>query len=516
MDRELDPLTPKIGTGLKGYRVSFRDPHKPGRIVSARLGTRDPDRAKAICLDLDRFRAHPDPESIPRAEIVLRQARAVVVYFGQDSKQAQWVEDLAPAEPTAGETDAEQMFRAVLAKLNLTDRQRKALMDTLKAYVRLAVEERDAELRDLRTKVRVREPELEDLRRKVRDLESQQNKHVRTAVNVAVETWIGEYKASEKTRREAAAKLRAFADYMVLHGKRRLGDIEGADISAWLAQLKTKPNVNRRAQPVTAVTRRNFRANLSIFYRWARRRYRMTEDPLEHADPVTGVSRRPEQVIAIRRIADLEHMLKALEPHPYWRAVVAVACLAGPRYAELAWLRVEDVYLDNGYLRITSRTGGRGVTGTKTGRERTVPIERTVLLQVLKDHVADRIAARKRRGASKAESSPWLFPSTVDEGPKRRTKSEPGQWSDNGVFLNAWEEVAKACRTQRRKPWSKAAYWAYGPREWRHCAGVAMGHSGVSTLRISDWLGNSEDIARRHYIGHVGGEHWPFEYGANG
>ena len=38
MDRELEPLTPKIGTGLKGYRVSFRDPHKPGRIVSARLG----------------------------------------------------------------------------------------------------------------------------------------------------------------------------------------------------------------------------------------------------------------------------------------------------------------------------------------------------------------------------------------------------------------------------------------------------------------------------------------------
>jgi len=57
-----------------------------------------------------------------------------------------------------------------------------------------------------------------------------------------------------------------------------------------------------------------------------------------------------------------------------------------------------------------------------------------------------------------------------------------------------------------------AYYWDYGPRQWRHCAGTAMGRAGVSTLRISQWLGNSESICRRHYIAPSGAALWPLRW----
>ena len=71
----------------------------------------------------------------------------------------------------------------------------------------------------------------------------------------------------------------------------------------------------------------------------------------------------------------------------------------------------------------------------------------------------------------------------------------------------------EASRASKPSKDGKDECWEYGPAEWRHCAGTAMGHAGVSGLRISQWLGNSEAICRRHYIADVGATNWPLSWG---
>jgi hypothetical protein len=159
---------------------------------------------------------------------------------------------------------------------------------------------------------------------------------------------------------------------------------------------------------------------------------------------------------------------------------------------------VDDVYLDNGYLRVTTRASGRvAARGTKTGRERNVPIERRVLLPILAAWV------QKQKNAG----SPWLFPALNPDGLIKRTKTPDGVWSDNGVWHDYWT-AARVRLGVVGKP-----HYDYGPAKWRHTAGTAMGHSGLSSLQISRNLGNSEDVANRHYVARLApGKCWPLRW----
>lgn len=205
----------------------------------------------------------------------------------------------------------------------------------------------------------------------------------------------------------------------------------------------------------------------------------------------------------------LTTLLDALKPFPYWRAWIAFATLTGPRWSEQARLRLENLSEDLTEVRIY---------GKKTATYRRVPIEQNVLKPILRDYLDN--------FRDKDDESGLLFPalfsghgSGVDciwrattfhkhwlggwnpLKDKKTGKIEPHGTKAVGVS----EKIQKALK-------SKAAFLSYGPAEWRHCGGTAMGHAGVSTLRISMWLGNDEKIARRHYIGHVGSTNWPLKY----
>ena len=245
---------------------------------------------------------------------------------------------------------------------------------------------------------------------------------------------------------------------------------------------------------VSQVTKAKNKRYLSAFFSWAFRKYDLSENPIAKTLPVAGVDRNPENIIAIRSYEGLVEFLDALKPWPYWRAWVAVACLAGPRWSEQCWLKAKDVYLKNGYLRVTTRTGGRNPTGTKTGRERNVPIEQTILHKILEEHT----------DALKMTET-WLFP-----GPSE-LKTTGGRWRENAQFLSAWRRVAAEANS---KTDGAAEYWHYGPAEWRHTAATAMGHSGMSALQISQWIGNSPSVCLRHYISPVGPNRWPLNWGA--
>lgn len=263
-----------------------------------------------------------------------------------------------------------------------------------------------------------------------------------------------------------------------------VGDVRVKDLMMWMDTLKGKKG--RDLHVLTRLKRRNYVTN---FCNWMYRFYDLRENPAAKLLPVAGASKAPEHIVAIRRYDELMKLINDT-PEGYWRTWVAVACLAGPRWREQCYIKTSDVYLSEGYIRITSRTSGRTVAGTKTGRERNVPIERRVLMPLLREWV------KHQSGAGET----ILFPDTSGEGATARTKTDEGVWSDNGVWWDHWRKV---CPT-----WHEM-----GPAEWRHTAGTAMGHAGMSSLEISRALGNSEDVARRHYIAELSaGKRWPLSW----
>jgi integrase len=277
------------------------------------------------------------------------------------------------------------------------------------------------------------------------------------------------------------------------------------------------------APELSPVTRKKFRAYLSTFFSWARDRYDLPENPAREID-VPGVSRSAEDIQAIRRYEDITEIAAALRDWPYWRALWLMGVLAGPRWDELRQMRIADVALQARTLTIRA---------AKTGRQRSTPIEGSLLLPALRAHLERR--ARERQGEDVdlplfggpgdgaepeavrlAARTDLLFPSYVDEGTRPRTRTEAGLWSDSSTFLRAWRRVIRMAWRQQSegRAWSEApAHWGYQPREWRHSAGSCMGHCGLSSLLISQWLGNSEAVAKRHYIPPVSAESWPLNYG---
>ena len=82
-------ITPRLRSDGKGYRVQFRNPRVQNRNVTTSLGTRDEQKARAICHDLALLCEDPalwqDPTS-PR--LLAYGRRALEIFFGQEHRKA--------------------------------------------------------------------------------------------------------------------------------------------------------------------------------------------------------------------------------------------------------------------------------------------------------------------------------------------------------------------------------------------------------------------------------------------
>jgi len=340
------------------------------------------------------------------------------------------------------------------------------------------------------------EREKQDLQVELEHYRRLTNRHITMSLGDAAAAFRAAYPQGHEARtaRRVAAAVNSFV--AAAGPERNLGKVAARDIDGWLRAYRNQHD----GTEVGPVTRSRLRAYLSIFFSWATREYDLAENPIRKTAPIAGARHRPENIRAIRRLTDLRALLDALSEWPYWRAWVATAVLAGPRWSEQAWLKIDDVFLEEGYLRITSRASGPRLAGTKTGRERNVPLEKTVLLPILREHL------RQHDGAH-----PWVFPS-LREAPWPRKKTPPGLWSGSSAFLDAWKPVARAAR---EKAGGSGECWEYGPAEWRHTFGTALGMCGFSSLEISRLMGNSPQIAERHYISvqaEDAGRRWPFRW----
>lgn len=294
---------------------------------------------------------------------------------------------------------------------------------------------------------------------------------------------------AQKTRREAKYAIDLFLNSLESGAKTQLRDVRAAQVDAWVNAVEGR----RMGAKLSARSRNKMRAYVSSFLSWAARRYDLASNPMDNSVPASGERRNPENIVAIRSEAQIRAVIAAFKPDIYWQAVVAVGVLAGPRYKELVSIRIDSVHLDERYLILT---------GWKTGRQRRVQIEGSVLAGILKRYLKWRSV---QRGG--VWETGWLFPSTVEPNEwKPRYKSEPGIWSDNGVFLDE-------LRRRRVLIYRAGGVWDYGPWEWRHTFGTILGHCGMTSREIANAMGNSEKVAADHYVlpGRMG-DRWGFLY----
>lgn len=516
-----------------GFIVWFRHPHL-GKAVKASCQTTDQALADLIAAHLTIFVNTPNDYPLTDASFHSVagsfNSRAIEIWYGRAPHQV-------PATP----------WEVIVADLII---QYPVAREHFEIHTQLL-----QEVPILRTRVQELEAEIARLRR-------QCGVHARVALRAAVEAWALEYPTGHASRtvREALKVVRDFLAWAEgQHGRKVfVGQIRRGDVARWLAEVRSsKPapaapslegggpalaqhgtahaharegglkqgqvEENSPAPELSSVTRKKFRAYLSTFFSWARDRYDLPENPAREID-VPGVGRSAEDIQAIRNYDELIEISNALRDWPYWRTLWLTGVLAGPRWDELRKMRVSDIGLNARAITIRA---------PKTGRQRFCPIEGTILLPALRSHLERR--ARERQGEDvdlplfggpgdgaepeavrQAALTDLLFPSYVDEGTKPRTKTEAGLWSDSSTFLRALKQAMKRAWAQHSNgaDWGKAPpAWKYQPREWRHSAGSAMGHCGCSSLQISQWIGNSEAIARRHYIPPVSGKRWPLDYG---
>jgi integrase len=161
-------------------------------------------------------------------------------------------------------------------------------------------------------------------------------------------------------------------------GTHKLSDLHRNDLQDFTEQLI--------AEGLDASTVRNILMPLRVIYRRAIQRGDVTVNPLDYLD-LPAVEGRRERVADP---AEAETLLEALSEDE--RALWATAFYAGLRNGELRALRVEDVDLDAGVLRVTrSWDEVEGEIAPKSGAgERAIPI-----CEHLRDYLEARLESRQ-------------------------------------------------------------------------------------------------------------------------
>ncbi len=485
-------ITPFLRAGRAVYYVSFRHPGT-GRQINRSLGTSDEHQARQIALDIERICSNPDAWNVTNPVLLNFPDAAVRAFHGCSARVSPETIPLAPVLVNSIALAGELPVSVVMDNPAASDDARTI------ADLRQQVIDRDIVIAH-------KDEELQGWRRKY-------NAHVSIQLGRAVAAWKSSYyDRADDTTEDVFSRVDEFAAFT--GPALKLGEVQGSHIDAWLSVYRMPRDSGRKDKEGNVVmlpaleprSLRRRRGCISIFLNWCVRNYQMNGSPLDHSQPIAGAS--VEHIVAIRRLDELRTLLKALSL--YWRAVAGVGCLAGLRLAEIFWLKKSDIYLSEKYLRVTSRKGGLKLEGTKTRKERNVPIERTTLLPILQEFCASNGAGMWRA------DQPWAMPSLVETpiwSPRRKTV--PGIWCNGNNFRANCEKAIELARAASGAEYQRAEFWTYGPREWRHTAGTAMALSGVSAVAIAKVLGNTPDVCERHYIGvraEDAGTKWPFEW----
>ncbi len=419
--RAVQHISAYQATGRPGFVVNFPHPLS-GQRVSRSLGTRDELEARKIAWDLERLANTPDLWKLAPEDpaFITFDERSLSIFLGRKPQRTDPTHTLTPKLKEAIDALAAAGFLKHVVKI---EESSPALADERR--LRVDAEQRAAKL----------EREKASLVSQLERFQRAHNHHVKATLGEAQLRFEKNYAVDHapSTIRHVHSALQSFVQ--TLGPAQNVARVRAREIEEWLLNYKGGANSD---EDVSMITRARLKAYVRIFWKWAVREYDLSENPMDRCGTLAGGSRAPEHILAVRRLDELNALLEGLRPWPYWRAWVAVAVFAGPRWAEQQWLKVDDVYLKEGYLRITARTSGPKRVGTKTGRERNVPIERTTLLPILKDYLNTR-----------ESNYPWLFPSLLDHSVVRK-KTLMGLWSGSSAFLDSWNIVQTAAALEQQ------------------------------------------------------------------
>jgi integrase len=237
---------------------------------------------------------------------------------------------------------------------------------------------------------------------------------------------------------------------------RFLEDITPAMISHFITQKVDNDDV----APKTA---NRFREVLHVMFNYAIKHDGFVCPVRGLGNPASAVERRREPAPEIRflDLKDIAPQLEALKGCAGLHGAVATMIYAGLRREECLWLTRDDVDLDRRVIRVRAKTIDGKAWQPKTKKNRAVPIS-NALFQILRSH-------RPRHGVT------WFFPSPMGK------HWDPDDFSRMLRRINAKAGLAWDCL------------------DFRHTFGSHLAMKGESLYKISELMGNSPDICRRHY-----------------
>ncbi len=210
-------------------------------------------------------------------------------------------------------------------------------------------------------------------------------------------------------------------------------------------------------------TANRHREILHVMFNYAIRHHGFRSLNRRFPNPVDAVSRRREAEHQIRHLSleQIEVQLEALAGNRTIQTMVAVYIYAGLRREEALWLTPKDVDLDNGMIHVRQKEVNGERWKPKTGRNRRIPISTDLrgYLDANRDLVG----------------STWYF-----------TTPRGRRW-DPDNFSQSLREINQ----QNDLPW--------GCLDFRHTFGSQLAMNGESLFKISELMGNSPEICRRHY-----------------
>jgi integrase len=492
-------VTPAKAPGKNFFRVSFRNPFQNGRVITGSLGTdeqiakRDAHNIGELCSDPDAWQDQSNP-LLP----VKFSRRALELVFGKDAPVLKRIPKAMPLLPEELVELAGRIIGTLDSDLSKKFDHFDVVKQMINEFQSVKVEELLKRLESAEAELKVLRSEKDVLHEKLEGYFKKENQHVKVLIGEAFDEFKKVYPQDHapRTVAEVEKAVQAFVDSLQNGRNFKLGLVDASHVSEWLEKMRAEDGT-----ALKALTRQHRKTYLSAFLTWAQQRYRLAVHPVQHSVTLKGASRSPE-VIEAMRLSEIQALLAELKSASYWQAWPAFAILAGTRWHEQACLTLDSANLEDNIIVVRS---------AKTGRQRRIPIEQTTLRPILESHLRRRVEERKKPKATDAEASEWLFPSIVPGNPyKPRVLAPVGQWSHSRVWHDAWERLVP--KDKDGKP-QFSGVWHYGPREWRHSFGTALGHAGMTALEISNLMGNSAAVAQRHYVEtSEHGKRWPFKW----
>jgi integrase len=261
----------------------------------------------------------------------------------------------------------------------------------------------------------------------------------------------GEYAKSIKRPKTVATDAGRIADFTKSLGAGAVTDVTTGHVSRFLAK---KSNVDQ----VSSTTILRYRETLHALFAHAKRLDYIVENPVA----AIPRPRLPDRDVSFLKVEEIDDLLEAVADDLI-APLVATLVFAGLRREEACWLAWTDLDLasDRPCLRVRAKTVDEESWLPKTKRNRTVPIS-SRLLSIL-------------RGLPHRHAT-WLFPSP-----------EGCRWNPDNL-------------SARFRGLMEASDHTWNFLDLRHTFGSQLARKGVSLLKIAQLMGNSPEIARRHYI----------------